>query len=141
MSKKGHLYKTGTERTGWKRRYCTLDQFRGFEYFKTETVSFSVKSFMPPSLIFPPSSSLSLQDSELLGYIRIEELFSVAKSEDEGSKDSKYRHCFEVNTRGRGYLFCADSAEEMEEWIRAFKQIINSDAADNLVSATLCNQL
>ena len=62
-------------------------------------------------------------------------MFSVAKSEDEVAKDPKYRHCFEVNTRGRGYLFCADSAEEMEEWMKAFNQIINSDAADNLVSA------
>ena len=61
-------------------------------------------------------------------------MFSVARSEDEvASRDSKYRHCFEVNTRGRGYLFAADTAEEMEEWVGTFEKIINSDAADNLV--------
>ena len=59
----------------------------------------------------------------------------MAKSEDEGpGKDNKYRHCFEVNTKGRGYLFCADTAEELESWVGTFKQIIFSDAADNLVS-------
>ena len=39
VSKKGFLFKTGSDRTGWKRRYCTLDKFRGFEYFKNEVVS------------------------------------------------------------------------------------------------------
>lgn len=61
-------------------------------------------------------------------------MFSVAKSEDDSSRDSKYRNCFEVNTRGRGYLFCADTPEELEDWVDTFKKIINSDAADNLVS-------
>lgn len=32
ISKKGFLYKTGSDRAGWKRRYCTLDRFRGFQY-------------------------------------------------------------------------------------------------------------
>ncbi len=58
-------------------------------------------------------------------------MFSVAKSEDEGSRDSKYKHSFEVNTRGRGYLFCADTAEELESWVGTFKKIIS---CDNLVS-------
>lgn len=61
-------------------------------------------------------------------------MFSVAKSEEESSRDSKYRHCFEVNTRGRGYLFAADTAEEMEDWVDSFEKIINNDAAENLVS-------
>ena len=39
INKKGFLYKTGSDRAGWKRRYCTLDKFRGFQYYKTETVS------------------------------------------------------------------------------------------------------
>jgi hypothetical protein len=58
----------------------------------------------------------------------------VAKCEDEGPRDSKYRHCFEVNTRGRGYLFCADTAEELESWVCTFGKIIDTDAADHLVS-------
>lgn len=74
------------------------------------------------------------QDSELQGYIRVEEMFSVAKSEEEGSRDSKYKHTFEVNTRGRGYLFAADTWEEVEDWVTTFKQVISSDTADNLVS-------
>ena len=61
-------------------------------------------------------------------------MFSVAKSEDEGIRDSKYKHSFEVNTTGRGYLFCADTAEELDSWVNAFNKIISSDAADNLVS-------
>ena len=60
---------------------------------------------------------------------------SVARCEDELSRDPKYQHCFEVNTQGRGYLFCADSEADMEEWIKVFEQIIDtSDAAENLVS-------
>ena len=43
ISKKGFLYKTGSDRAGWKRRYCTLDRFRGFQYYKTETVSAPVQ--------------------------------------------------------------------------------------------------
>lgn len=75
-----------------------------------------------------------LQDTELLGDIHMEEMFSVSKCEDELSKDPRYQHCFEVNTQGRGYLFCADSETDMEEWISVFEQIIASDAAENLVS-------
>ena len=60
---------------------------------------------------------------------------SVAKCDDELSRDPKYQHCFEVNTQGRGYLLCAESEAEMEEWIKVFEQIIKaSDAAENLVS-------
>ena len=43
ISKKGFLHKTGSDRAGWKRRYCTLDRFRGFQYYKTETVSAPVQ--------------------------------------------------------------------------------------------------
>ena len=50
ISKKGYLYKTGTDRTGWKRRYCCLDQHRGFEYFRTEAVSPSNSTCTPSSL-------------------------------------------------------------------------------------------
>ena len=38
VSKKGYVFKTGSDRTGWKRRWCTVNQFRGIEYFKSETV-------------------------------------------------------------------------------------------------------
>lgn len=38
ISKKGFLYKTGSDRAGWKKRYCSLDKFRGFQYYKSETV-------------------------------------------------------------------------------------------------------
>lgn len=79
------------------------------------------------------------QDSELQGYIRVEEMFSIARSEDEASRDPKYKHSFEVNTRGRGYLFSADSAEELDDWVATFEKIINSDAADNLVSFYITN--
>ena len=62
-------------------------------------------------------------------------MLRVAKCcEDEPSRDPKYKHCFEVNTQGRGYLFCADTEEEMESWVSTFEKIISSDAADNLVS-------
>ena len=75
-----------------------------------------------------------LQDTDLLGHIHMEEMMSAARCEDELSKDPRYQHCFEVNTQGRGYLFCADSEAEMDEWIKVFGQIINtSDAAENLV--------
>ena len=77
---------------------------------------------------------LPSQDSELQGYIRVEEMFSVAKCEEDGPRDSKYRYCFEVNTRGRGYLFAAETAEELDDWIESFNKIVNSDTADNLVS-------
>ena len=40
VSKKGNLFKTGSDRSGWKRRYCSLDKFRGFEYFKAEGVNY-----------------------------------------------------------------------------------------------------
>ena len=64
---------------------------------------------------------------------------SVSRCEDEITKDPKYQHCFEVNTQGRGYLFCADSESEMVSWIQVFEQIINtSDAAENLVCVCVC---
>jgi len=72
------------------------------------------------------------QDMMPLGDIRVEELLSVERCEEEGSKE--HRHCFEVNTQGRGYLFSTDSEEELVEWIDTFQKIISSDAAENLVS-------
>ena len=77
-----------------------------------------------------------LQDTETLGDIHMEEMMSVARCEhDEVSKDPKYQHCFEVNTQGRGYLFCADSEADMEEWIKIFEKIIEtSNAAEIQVS-------
>ena len=81
------------------------------------------------------------QDTDIkLGDIHMEEMMSVARCEhDEVSRDPKYQHCFEVNTQGRGYLLCADSEADMEEWIDVFELIIKtSNAAENLVSiATL----
>lgn len=68
-----------------------------------------------------------------LGYIHVEELLSVEKCEDEPSHDPRYPHCFEVNTQGRGYLFSAETEEDLKEWIDTFQKIISSDAADNLV--------
>ena len=41
--KKGYLHKTGSDRQGWKKRYCAIDGYRGLEYFKSESVS-------PPAL-------------------------------------------------------------------------------------------
>ena len=77
-----------------------------------------------------------LQDTETLGDIHMEEMMSVARCEhDEVSRDPKYQHCFEVNTQGRGYLFCADSEADMEEWIKIFEKIIEtSNAAEIQVS-------
>ena len=63
----------------------------------------------------------------------MDELLSVEKCEDEPSHDPRYRHCFEVNTQGRGYLFSAETESELEEWVATFQKIISSDAADNLV--------
>ncbi len=85
---------------------------------------------LPPPPSLPPSLP---QDGELQGYIHVEEMFSVAKCEEELSKDPKYRHCFEVNTQGRGYLFCADTENELDLWVSAFQKIVSSDAAENLV--------
>jgi hypothetical protein len=51
ISKKGFLYKTGSDRAGWKRRYCTLDKFRGFQYYKTETVSTACTTQLLPLYI------------------------------------------------------------------------------------------
>ena len=61
-------------------------------------------------------------------------MLSASICEDESSKDPKYQFCFEVNTQGRGYLFCAETQEELAEWAEAFKRLITSDAADRLVS-------
>jgi hypothetical protein len=79
---------------------------------------------------------LLFQDTETLGHIHMEEMMSVARCEHgEVSKDPKYQHCFEVNTQGRGYLFCADSETDMEEWINIFEKIIEtSNAAEIQVS-------
>lgn len=80
-------------------------------------------------------TSLFWQDTDMLGCIHTEVMMSVAKCEDELSRDPKYHHCFEVNTQCRGYLFCADNEAEMEEWIKVFEEIIKiSNAAENLVS-------
>ena len=80
-------------------------------------------------------SQLSLlQDTEALGYIHMEEMLSVSRCEDDGVRDPRYKHCFEVNTQGRGYLFCADTEEDMRDWIQVFEKTIPPDAADNLVS-------
>jgi hypothetical protein len=106
ISKKGHLYKTGNDRTGWKRRWCTVDQFRGLEYFRSET------------------------DPEIQGDIKICEMLSISCCDDESSRDPKYSHCFEVNTESRGYLFCADSKPEMEDWIETLRKVIRPDGAE-----------
>ena len=67
----------------------------------------------------------------------MEDMMGVARCEhDEVSKDPKYQHCFEVNTQQQGYLFCADSDFDMEEWINIFEEVIETgNAAENLVSA------
>ena len=72
-----------------------------------------------------PPFYLTPQDSELLGDIKPEEMLSVARCEQDSSRtqDPKYPHCFEVNTQGRGYLFCADSEEEMMDWIKKFDEV------------------
>lgn len=64
-------------------------------------------------------------------------MLSVSRCDDESSRDPRYKYCFEVNTQGRGYLFCADTEEDMTDWIHVFEQIIPQDAAENLVSASL----
>ena len=56
----------------------------------------------------------------------------MEKCDEESSRE--HRHCFEVNTQWRGYLFSAESEAELKEWIDTFKKIITSDAAGNLVS-------
>ncbi|CAI8051664.1 Arf-GAP with Rho-GAP domain, ANK repeat and PH domain-containing protein 1 [Geodia barretti] len=106
VTKKGHLYKTGNDRTGWKRRWCTLDQFRGVEYFRSET------------------------DPDCQGDIKIHEMLSISLCDEE--KDPKYPHCFELNTQSRGYLFCADSKAEMDDWIETLKKVIPRDGAEKL---------
>eukprot|EP00731_Ephydatia_muelleri_P030729 Em0022g243a len=113
ISKKGYLYKTGSDWAGWKRRYCTLDFIKGFRYYKTEN------------------------DSEQQGDIKVEEMLSTSKFEEEQSKDlkdkdPKYKYCFEVITPSRGFLFCAETESEMQDWIRTFNAIIANDAADRL---------
>ena len=73
-----------------------------------------------------------------MGDIKVEELLSVSPCEEESGKerDSKYQFTFEVNTQSRGYLFCAETEKELEEWVNVFNKIICSDAADKLVSAS-----
>ncbi len=65
----------------------------------------------------------------------MEEMLSVCRCDDEGSKekDAKYRFAFEVNTQSRGYLFCAESEAELDDWVTTFNKIISSDAAEKLV--------
>lgn len=65
------------------------------------------------------------QDFEVLGCIKPDEMLGVAKCEEDPStmKDMRYRHCFEVQTQGRGYLFCAESEEDMEQWIDVFSKV------------------
>lgn len=64
-----------------------------------------------------------------MGHIHVEELLSVSRYDE-----TDQRHCFEVNTPGRGYLFSAENEVDMEDWIETFQKIISSDAAENLVS-------
>lgn len=61
-------------------------------------------------------------------------MLNVSKCEDESARDPRYKHCFELNTQGRGYLFSADTEEDMTDWIHVFEQLIPQDAAENLVS-------
>jgi len=70
-------------------------------------------------------------------------MLSVSRCDDDASRDPRYKHCFEVNTQGRGYLFCADTEEDLAQWITVFEQVIPHDAADNLVRIPLhmCQRL
>jgi hypothetical protein len=104
INKKGYLQKTGSDRQGWRRRYCTIDCFRGLEYFRSET------------------------DHEILGCIKCEDILGVSQYDDEG--DSRF--CFEVVTAGRPYLFKADNEHDMEDWISTIKKMVPKDAADKL---------
>uniref|UniRef100_A0A1X7TTF8 Uncharacterized protein n=2 Tax=Amphimedon queenslandica TaxID=400682 RepID=A0A1X7TTF8_AMPQE len=95
ISKRGYLHKTGSERLGWKRRYCTIDNFRGLEYFKTDT------------------------DPEILGNIGVNDILGVCQCEDEVNGRG---HCFEVITAARAYLFSADTDTDMSDWISVVRQ-------------------
>lgn len=85
------------------------------------------------------------------GDIKIHEMLSISRCDDENMRDPKYSHCFEVkpqsllthyeyhyhdccasnmwfslsqvNTQSRGYLFCADSKEDMEDWIVTLEKV------------------
>ncbi|XP_019855675.1 PREDICTED: arf-GAP with Rho-GAP domain, ANK repeat and PH domain-containing protein 1-like isoform X2 [Amphimedon queenslandica] len=105
ISKRGYLHKTGSERLGWKRRYCTIDNFRGLEYFKTDT------------------------DPEILGNIGVNDILGVCQCEDEVNGRG---HCFEVITAARAYLFSADTDTDMSDWISVVRQVIPNDAGDKL---------
>ena len=41
ICKRGYLWKTGGDRTGWKKRFCTLDS-DSFKYFKDDSVSCAI---------------------------------------------------------------------------------------------------
>ena len=77
----------------------------------------------PHSFTHPLPSPPLLQETEALGYIRLEEMLSVSRCEEELSRDPTHRHCFEVNTQSRGYLLCAETEEDMDHWVGLFNQV------------------
>ena len=58
----------------------------------------------------------------------MEDMLSTSKFEEEQNKDlkdrdPKYKYCFEVITPSRGFLFCAETESEMQDWIRTFNAV------------------
>ncbi|XP_065883972.1 uncharacterized protein [Dysidea avara] len=47
VNKQGYLFKTGSERTGWRKRYCSLDK-TGFKYY-TYITNMNYRSSITPA--------------------------------------------------------------------------------------------
>lgn len=55
-----------------------------------------------------------------------EDMANITINEEE-SKDPKHPFAFEIVTPERTYVFCADSKDEMNEWIAVIKSVCGSD--------------
>ncbi|KJE93898.1 hypothetical protein CAOG_004616, partial [Capsaspora owczarzaki ATCC 30864] len=96
--KAGWLTKQGGSNKGWKRRWCVFEN-NCLAYFKSE------------------------QDREYAGIVYVEDMRSITIDQEESRKDNRYPYCFRVDTPDRAYMFCAESAADMDDWISMFKSV------------------
>jgi hypothetical protein len=108
IHRRGYLSKTGGDRTGWKKRFCTLNS-DGFRYYKDESCS------------------------EEQGVINPSDMLSVSVIDDDSLTQGSAKYFqFEVTTVSRGYLLGADLEQDRMAWVSDFERLIPRDAADGL---------
>lgn len=58
---------------------------------------------------------------EILGAIKVDSMLGATHCEVDGA--GKDKHCFEVITPSRAYLFASETAEDMQEWLATIKEV------------------